>query len=229
MRAAGAGASPGETDATQMASRSQVGKCKREDKAVVKSFLDRAQKVWESKGKPDVVPQIQNPPFPTRMPGYLAHGDNRFEKNKFDRLYACDGCGVLVGYNSGTRQTGSRAKANFEFGGSYVDQTWAENVPEELQCHAYEARLIDFTWYCSQWCDAPTTGGDKPKESGREAFLRRSGIIESEIEVPLPPTVSLPAPTGDEAGGSDVALGRLIASAVADFLGGRDESAEIGE
>ena len=103
-----------------------------------------------------VEPQIQIPPFRTKGPGSLPDGDDRFNKNKAQRIYACDSCGNLVCYNSWENYTGSKARGEFQ--GSYIDHSWANNLPCELVVRAYNEGLIDCTWECTQVCGALPTG-----------------------------------------------------------------------
>ena len=116
-----------------------------------------------------VRPQISDPPFGTKRPAALAFGDDRFEKAKFQRRYVCDCCGRIVTFSSKQRGTGNRVVC--EFAGSYLYRGWSI-LPGAVQKQAYESRLIDCTWYCSQFCAAPTTGGGKQDRLQRPANFR---------------------------------------------------------
>lgn len=122
-----------------------------QQQAHAKSGSGQNQRPFEAKE-----PQIQIPPYELKRPQTLPAGDDRFNKIKTKRTYACDSCGNLVGYSSWTRQTGSRALGEFQ--GSYVDHSWAGNVPPQMIERAYNEGLIDCTWFCTYWCDAPATG-----------------------------------------------------------------------
>jgi hypothetical protein len=55
-----------------------------------------------------------------------------------------------------TRCNSSRALGEFQ--GSYFDDTWQDSIPGELMQRAYESRLIDCTWHCTEFCGASPTG-----------------------------------------------------------------------
>jgi hypothetical protein len=118
---------------------------------LVRTFYEDAHRI-----APDKTPMIQNPPFETTLPLYLPECDARFHKKKTLRVYACDTCDNIVSYSSWTRCNSSRALGEFQ--GSYVDNSWQDSIPGELLERAYESRLIDCTWSCTQFCGAPPTG-----------------------------------------------------------------------
>jgi hypothetical protein len=118
---------------------------------LVRTFFEDAHRIAPGKS-----PMIQNPPFETPLPLFLPECDDRFNKKKRLRVYACDTCPNLVSYSSWTRCNSSRALGEFQ--GSYFDNTWQDSIPGELMKRAYESRLIDCTWSCSEFCGAPPTG-----------------------------------------------------------------------
>jgi hypothetical protein len=118
---------------------------------LVRNFITDAQRI-----APDKNPIIQNPPFDTMRPLFLPECDDRFNKSKRLRIYACDTCHNLVGFSSWTRSKSSRAHGEFQ--GSYFDNTWADSIPGELLMRAYTSRLIDCTWHCSEFCGAAPMG-----------------------------------------------------------------------
>ena len=101
-------------------------------------------------------PILQDPPFDTPRPPFLPDCDDRFNKCKRLRVYACDTCPNLVSFSSWTRSNSLRAHGEYQ--GSYFDSTWAGSIPGELLMRAYTSRLIDCTWRCSEFCGAPPMG-----------------------------------------------------------------------
>ena len=122
------------------------------------AFFAEAQTInWQKEGKEKVEPQLHiNQPYPTKMPKSLPDGDDRFNKVKSDRVHVCDGCGALVSFSSRSRGTGDRVHGEFQ--GSWHDNSWVGNVDGSLLKQAYEMRLIDCRWYCTQFCGAPPSG-----------------------------------------------------------------------
>ena len=51
---------------------------------------------------------------------------------------------------------------------------WSILPEAAVQKQAYESTLVDCTWYCSQFCDALTTGGGKQDRMKRPAEYRAS-------------------------------------------------------
>ncbi len=105
---------------------------------------------------PDICPIIHNPPFDCKQPPSLRECDDRFNKLKCKRIYACDTCLNLVGFSSWTHSTSKRAHGEFQ--GSYFDNSWARSIPGELLMRAYTEKLIDCTWHCSEFCGAAPMG-----------------------------------------------------------------------
>jgi hypothetical protein len=101
-------------------------------------------------------PILQDPPFDTPRPPFLPDCDDRFNKCKRLRVYACDTCPNLVSFSSWTRSNSLRAHGEYQ--GSYFDSTWAGSIPGEMLMRAYTSRLIDCTWRCSEFCGAPPMG-----------------------------------------------------------------------
>ena len=91
-----------------------------------------------------VPPVIQNPPLMYRSPMFIS--DRRFARRKRENFFVCGICRLLVPYSSMQRGTGSRAL--FDFAGSYVDHSWARNIPGECVEEAWKRGLIDCTWVC---------------------------------------------------------------------------------
>jgi hypothetical protein len=118
---------------------------------LVRNFITDSQRI-----APDKYPIIQNPPFDTMQPPFLPECDDRFNKIKRLRIYACDTCLNLVGFSSWTHSKSSRAHGEFQ--GSYFDNTWAGSIPGELLMRAYTEKLIDCTWHCSEFCGAAPMG-----------------------------------------------------------------------
>ena len=99
-------------------------------------------------------------PLFRKTPMVLRPGDDRFNKIKKKRIYACDGCGELVGFTSWNQATASGCA--WDFLGSYTDQSW-KDLEGILQREAYELGLIDARWFCEKVCGAQPTGDSKIK------------------------------------------------------------------
>jgi hypothetical protein len=121
------------------------------NKTLVRNFITDSQRI-----APDMYPIIQNPPFDSKQPPSLPECDDRFNRLKRKRIYACDTCHNIVGFSSWTHSTSKRAHGEFQ--GSYFDNSWARSIPGELLMRAYTEKLIDCTWHCSQFCGAAPTG-----------------------------------------------------------------------
>ena len=121
------------------------------ERILVRNFITDCQRI-----APDMYPIIQNPPFDSKQPPSLPECDDRFNKIKRKRIYACDTCHNIVGFSSWTHSTSKRAHGEFQ--GSYFDNTWAGSIPGELLMRAYTEKLIDCTWHCSEFCGAAPTG-----------------------------------------------------------------------
>ena len=120
-----------------------------------------------------IEPIIQWPPYPERRPACLLEGDNRFDVRKQERVYVCDACGHRVPYSSKTRQTGPRAVA--EFLGCYSDGTWKGTIPPGRALKlAWESRLVDCTWLCSEVCGMRAMGGGKDSRWKRPKTWREN-------------------------------------------------------
>jgi hypothetical protein len=150
-----------------------------ETQLIVNAFLSDARKNWAAKSPQlQVEPQIQIPPFQTMRPPFLPDGDDRFNKSKTQRTYACDSCGNLVSFSSWKRCKSLRAHGEFQ--GSYIDKSWAINVPGELMVRAYNERLIDCTWQCTQFCKAAPTGvKDRTSRTEQWRATKQSGAARS--------------------------------------------------
>ncbi len=118
---------------------------------LVRTFLQDAFRL-----APKKAPVIKNPPYATTLPIFIPAWDSRFKKEKKDRVYQCDTCPHIVSYSSWTRCNSSRALGEFQ--GSYTDHSWQDSIPGELLQQAYESRLIDCTWSCTEFCGALPTG-----------------------------------------------------------------------
>ena len=118
-------------------------------------------------------PVIQNPPFIIRRPMYIF--DNRFARRKRDKFFVCDICGLPVPYSSMQRGTGSRAW--FDFAGSYVDNSWAGNIPGECVEEAWKRGLIDCTWVCFWVCGGSLTGAGKDRVSRPAQFREKRSRV----------------------------------------------------
>ena len=106
-------------------------------------------------------PVIQNPPFIFRKPMFIY--DHRFARRRREKSFVCDICRLPVPYSSMQRGTGSRAW--FDFAGSYVDNSWAGNIPGECVEEAWNRGLIDCTWVCFWVCGGSVTGAGKDRVS----------------------------------------------------------------
>ena len=96
--------------------------------------------------------------LPTRKPEQLSPRDNRFGP-KSERIFICDGCGNAVQFSSKQKNT-QYFRVQCDFAGSWSDNTWSR-LPYTFYRRAWEERLIDATWYCSEICNAPVTGGNQ--------------------------------------------------------------------
>jgi hypothetical protein len=102
--------------------------------------------------------------YRTRLPPILPKDDNRFGI-KTARVFICDSCGNRVNFSSQQRGATFR-RIECDFAGSYVDTSWSD-IPGMLQRRAWEDRLIDATWNCSQFCGAPMTGVNPERRKAR--------------------------------------------------------------
>ena len=142
----------GREDALRLAECTALRKSKRwANERLVRNFITDCQRL-----KPGVYPKIQNPPFDSMQPPSLPECDDRFNKSKRDRVYACDTCHNIVAFSSWRQNKSNRALGEFQ--GSYSDNSWAESIPGKLLKRAYTEGLIDCTWHCSQICNAAPTG-----------------------------------------------------------------------
>jgi hypothetical protein len=142
----------GREEAFRLAECSAIRKSNRwANKSLVRNFITDCQRI-----KPGVYPSIQNPPFDSMQPPSLPECDDRFNKSKRQRVYACDTCHNIVAFSSWTQNKSNRALGEFQ--GSYSDNSWAGSIPGELLKRAYTEGLIDCTWHCSQICNAAPTG-----------------------------------------------------------------------
>ena len=123
----------------------------KQNRITVERFRATVGRIWPGK-----IPTIQDPPFQERMPRNIPAIDDRFNKCKKHRIYACDGCDNVVCYSTSSKYKPGRARGEFQ--GCYDDQSWDRNVPGELLFPAYQDRLINCTWRCVQFCGALPTG-----------------------------------------------------------------------
>jgi hypothetical protein len=121
------------------------------ERILVRNFIADCHRI-----APDIDPIIQNPPFDCKQPPSLRECDDRFNKLKCKRIYACDTCHNIVAYRPWTQSSSHHALGEFQ--GSYFDNSWARSIPAELLRRAYTEKLIDCTWHCSQFCQAAPTG-----------------------------------------------------------------------
>ena len=119
-------------------------------------------------------PVIQNPPFIYRKPMFIY--DQRFARRKREKFFVCDICRLPVPYSSMQRGTGSRAL--FDFAGSYVDHSWAGNIPGECVEEAWNRGLIDCTWVCFWVCGGSVTGAGKDRLSRPAKFRRARSSLQ---------------------------------------------------
>ena len=110
--------------------------------------------------------------FKSRVPPALPSHDSRFAMKRLRKI-VCDGCGNIVPYSSMTRRTVFH-RIECEFAGSYAEKKWSD-IPGELQKRAWEERLIDATWYCSQFCGAEMTGVNTEKRRARADAWQQAG------------------------------------------------------
>ena len=144
-------------------------KKRKEDLAVVKSFLDECFKLGGKQATRDHA--IAKVPFPTRIPIELPIGDDRFAK-KASRRFVCDSCGNIGTFSSMKKGNGVRNQC--EFAGAYQKNDWA-TIPGELQQRAYEEKLINANWFCSENCGSKTAGGLKQKRMQRNEDYKSKG------------------------------------------------------
>ena len=105
------------------------------------------------------MPQLKQHLRPT--PFQFSDGDDRFNKKGTDRVYACDSCGMLVGFSR--YHTNGFYRADATFMGSYSDSSW-KDLPGEFRQEAWQLGLIDASWFCHVVCGNKPTGiGKDPK------------------------------------------------------------------
>jgi hypothetical protein len=142
----------GRDNALRLQDRTSLRQSKRwANDRLVRNFLADCQSF-----KPGVNPMIQNPPFDSMQPPSLHECDDRFNKEKKKRVYACDTCHNIVPFSTWNKNKSYRALGEFQ--GSYSDTSWNGSIPGELLKRAYTEGLIDCTWHCSQFCNAAPTG-----------------------------------------------------------------------
>ena len=107
-----------------------------------------------------------------RTPAEFKDGDDRFNKKGTDRVYACDFCGMLVGYSR--YHTNGFYRADATFMGSYCDSSW-KDLPGEFREEAWKLGLIDASWFCTTICKNPPTGmGKDPRRLVRSQNWAKS-------------------------------------------------------
>ena len=144
------------------------------DEYAIKSFLHDVSSVQRRYKQPVRAPACITPSsrLPSRLPPMLPDEDNRFGM-KSSRVFVCDGCGNVVRFSGQKRQTAYQ-RIHCDFAGSYYDSSWAD-IPGVLQRRAWEERLIDATWFCTQFCHAPMTGVNTEQRLARAEAWRQSG------------------------------------------------------
>ena len=151
---------------SKLKSRAQAQKSRRRtpndksdegDDAVFKWFIQLVHSEQRRHNQSEQTPNclLNRRRHPTRKPALLQIGDTRFEK-KATRTIHCDRCGNIVTRSSRQKNT-TFQRFVCEFAGSYNDNTWAD-IPSALHRLAWENRLIDATWSCSEFCDVRMTG-----------------------------------------------------------------------
>ena len=147
-------------------SSTENDKSDEEDDAVFEWFIQLVHSEQRRNNQPEQTPNclLNHRRHPTRKPAYLQIGDTRFEK-KTTRTIHCDGCGNVVTRSSKRNKT-TFQRFMCEFAGSYNDNSWAD-IPSTLHKLAWENRLIDATWKCSEFCEARMTGLPNEKRQRR--------------------------------------------------------------
>ena len=123
----------------------------------IKNFKQKVAAHAKSKGM--AMPVLKQ--LLRRTPFQFSDGDDRFNKKGTDRVYACDCCGMLVGFSR--YHTNGFYRADATFMGSYSDSSWKE-LPGEFRQEAWELGLIDASWFCTTVCGNPPTGIGKDQK-----------------------------------------------------------------
>jgi len=139
-----------------------------EEEQAIKTFIDKAKALAAERKKPEPVFLAR---YTHRTPFQLPAGDDRFNRRKTQRIFACDSCGQLIGLSRASLGTGYRADGDFL--GAYSDHSW-KDLPPELQEEAWSLGLIDCSWKCNAYCDGEITGANKDRTS-RPANHRAQG------------------------------------------------------
>ena len=136
------------------------------DDAVFEWFIQLVHSEQRRNNQPEQTPDclLNHRRHPTRKPEYLQIGDTRFDR-KATRTIHCDRCGNIVTRSSKHNRT-TFQRFMCEFAGSYNDNSWAD-IPSALQKLAWENRIIDATWKCSEFCEARMTGLPNEKRQRR--------------------------------------------------------------
>ena len=129
-----------------------------EQEQAIQDFISRAKALAKTRN----LPETDFLRYPHRTPSKFQKGDDRFQRKKTERIYACDSCAQLIIYSRASRGTGYRVDGDFQ--GAYTDHSW-KDLPGELQEEAWNLGLIDCTWYCNGYCDGGITGGGKDRRS----------------------------------------------------------------
>jgi len=139
-----------------------------EEEQAIKTFIDEAKALAVVRRKPEPVLLAR---YTHRTPFQLPAGDNRFDRRQKFRIFACDGCGMLVGLSRASLGTGGRFWGDFL--GAYSDHSW-KDIPAELQEEAWNLGLIDASWKCWSYCGGEITGAHQDRTS-RPANYRAEG------------------------------------------------------
>ena len=145
-----------------------------EDEVVIDRFLQAVSAVQRDLQPPQRTPQSINrwKRLPSRQPPILSAADNRLGV-KAARVFVCDGCGNIARFSSQKRNTPYH-RIECDFAGSYVHSSWTD-IPGSLQRRAWEERLIDASWFCTQFCGAAMTGGDAQQRLARTQAWQERG------------------------------------------------------
>ncbi len=128
-----------------------------EEEQAIQTFISKAKALAKDRKKPEPVLLAR---YTHRTPSKLPEGDDRFNRKKTLRIFACDGCGQLIGLSRASLGTGWRFYGDFL--GAYADHSW-KDLPAELQEEAWRLGLIDATWKCHGYCDGGITGANKDR------------------------------------------------------------------
>ena len=176
----------------------------------VERTAQELQDIDDFKAKVAAHASSKNRPMPTlkkrlrRTPVQFPDGDDRFNKSGTKRVFACDGCGLLV--HASRYYTNGYYRSEATFLGSYCDSSW-KDLPGDFREVAWKLGLVDASWFCTLVCQYPPTGVDKDqkrllraqnykeqqsKPTGRgkgkdHDRVRRASPYQSPLSPPQPP------------------------------------------